>query len=43
MRAVPLVYHGTSAGCGAGGLDQEMVNVHFPKVKKIALSYDNLN
>ena len=41
--AVPLVYYGILAGHGSGGLDQELVDVHFPKVEKIVLASDNLN
>ena len=41
--AVPLVYCGTSAGHGSGGLDQALVNVHFPKAEKIVPACDNLN
>ena len=39
--AAPLVYCGISAGHGSGGLDQALVNVHFPKVEKIVLVCDN--
>ena len=41
--AVPLAYYGILAGHGSGGLDQEPVDVHFPKVAKIVPACDNLN
>ncbi len=41
--AAPLVYCGTSAGHGSGGLDQALVGVHFPKVEKIVPVCNNLN
>ena len=41
--AIPLVYYGILTGHGSDGLDQELVDVHFPKVEKIVPVCNNLN